>query len=99
MSDGSEEEQQELEDAEDDASADPNDATAGNGDDATAEGADDAADPKFIALLEKLHTEHNFDFRRYKRGSLLRRVRRRMDRAQRPALREVARARLSGSRS
>ncbi len=37
-----------------------------------------APDPAFGRLLEKLHIEHNSDFREYKEGSLLRRIRRRM---------------------
>jgi two-component system, chemotaxis family, CheB/CheR fusion protein len=32
----------------------------------------------FRRLLEKLHTEHNFDFRQYKEASLMRRIRRRL---------------------
>ncbi len=78
MSAGGDEEQQELEDAEDDTASDGDGAAAGSGDGVAAVSAADAADPKFIALLEKLHTEHNFDFRQYKRASLLRRVRQRM---------------------
>ncbi|HEY2386569.1 MAG TPA: CheR family methyltransferase [Candidatus Binatia bacterium] len=35
-------------------------------------------DPTFTLLLEKLHTEHNFDFRQYKEASLQRRIKRRM---------------------
>jgi len=41
-------------------------------------GAEEAGDTEFQRLLEKLHIEHNFDFRQYKEASLLRRVRRRM---------------------
>ncbi len=33
-----------------------------------------AADPGFDALLEKLHLEHDFDFREYKEASLRRRI-------------------------
>jgi two-component system CheB/CheR fusion protein len=39
---------------------------------------DGATDPKFYILLERLHAEHNFDFRQYKEISLLRRLRRRL---------------------
>ncbi len=74
MSDGENEEQQQLDDAEDDAADTASPLVDGRpSDDGAA-----AEDPKFAALLEKLHTEHNFDFREYKPGSLLRRIRRRM---------------------
>jgi two-component system CheB/CheR fusion protein len=40
---------------------------------------DDASnDPAFVRLLEKLRTEHNFDFREYKHMSLARRIRARL---------------------
>ena len=74
MSDGENEEQQQLDDAEDDAAGTASPLVDGRpSDDGAA-----AEDPKFAALLEKLHAEHNFDFREYKPGSLLRRIRRRM---------------------
>jgi two-component system, chemotaxis family, CheB/CheR fusion protein len=52
------------------------DAASADGAGTRADGGD--VDPKFRDLLEKLYVEHNFDFRQYKEGSLLRRVRRRM---------------------
>jgi len=48
------------------------------GDGGAGSGAEDVPDTEFQRLLEKLHTEHNFDFRQYKEVSLLRRVRHRM---------------------
>jgi len=48
------------------------------GDDGAGSAAEDVPDTEFPRLLEKLHTEHNFDFRQYKEVSLLRRIRRRM---------------------
>jgi two-component system CheB/CheR fusion protein len=45
-------------------------------DGAKAESVDD--DPTFRRLLERLHSEHNFDFREYKHTSLVRRVRARL---------------------
>src|SRR5438093_4280284 len=48
------------------------------GDDGAGSAAEDVPDTEFQRLLEKLHTEHNFDFRQYKEASLLRRIHRRM---------------------
>ena len=48
------------------------------GDGGAGSGAEDVPDTEFQRLLEKLHTEHNFDFRQYKEVSLLRRIRHRM---------------------
>src|SRR5215467_12178219 len=47
-------------------------------DDPSEASAEAGGDTEFQRLLEKLHIEHNFDFRQYKEASLLRRVRRRM---------------------
>ncbi|TMA82708.1 MAG: hypothetical protein E6J72_01990 [Deltaproteobacteria bacterium] len=75
MSDGEDEEQQQLEDAEEDDAADTASPLT---DGAVSDDGAAAEEPKFAALLEKLHAEHNFDFREYKPASLLRRIRRRM---------------------
>ena len=48
------------------------------GDGGAGSAAEDVPDTEFQRLLEKLHTEHNFDFRQYKELSLLRRIRHRM---------------------
>jgi two-component system CheB/CheR fusion protein len=47
-------------------------------DEAPAVAEQETRDLGFRRLLEKLHTEHNFDFRQYKEASLMRRIRRRM---------------------
>jgi two-component system, chemotaxis family, CheB/CheR fusion protein len=47
-------------------------------DEAPAVAEQEIRDLGFRRLLEKLHTEHNFDFRQYKEASLMRRIRRRM---------------------
>jgi hypothetical protein len=58
MSAGEDAEQQQLEDAEDDAADTASPLTDG----AVSDDGAAAEDPKFTALLEKLHGEHNFDF-------------------------------------
>jgi two-component system CheB/CheR fusion protein len=54
------------------------DAAQGDGAPAELAAGDGAGDPQFHTLLERLHAQHNFDFRQYKEVSLLRRVQRRL---------------------
>jgi two-component system, chemotaxis family, CheB/CheR fusion protein len=59
-------------------SIDPDELDVGNDDAVSAAEERSVGDDGFRRLVEKLHTEHRFDFRQYKEPSLVRRILRRM---------------------